>query len=94
MSQTGVHYNCAEEIRYSHILLAYHCLDHVGSLCSQVFDSVEDINYALCLHPLNGCTQSTEGTGSTDSSTEGERRRGKIQWRWEIRMGTEDGGGG
>ena len=61
---------CNEVLNHTHSFLAYHCLDHVGSLRSQMFDSVEDINYALCLHSLNSCTQSAEGTSSTNSSTE------------------------
>ena len=42
----------------------------MGSLCSEVFDSVEDINNAFCFHPLNSCTQGTESSSPTDTSTE------------------------
>ena len=45
------------------------CLDHVWSLCSEVFDCVEHINQSLTLHPLNGCTQGTECSSAANTST-------------------------
>ena len=48
---------------------AHWSLDHVWSLCAEVFHGVEDVNESLTLHPLYGSTQGTEGTRSTYSST-------------------------
>ena len=58
-------------------------MNHVGTLCSQVFDSVEDIYNTFSLHPLNNCTQGTEGTSPTNAALkergrEGEKERERV----------------
>ena len=68
---------------------SYHCLDHVWPLCPKVFDCVKDIHNALCLHSLYGCTQSTEGTGSANSST---GRKREMKGEWEREGGWREGG--
>ena len=64
------------------------------SLCPEVFDGVEDIDNAFCLHPLYGCTQGTESTSSTYSSTEGDGEGERVvrEMEKQVFQGRERGG--
>ena len=55
-------------------VISYHTLDHVRSLCTEMFDRVEDIHQSFCLYSFNGCAQSTEGTSAANTSTKETRK--------------------
>lgn len=55
----------------------HQCLHHVGPLQSETLDCLKYIQDALCLHPLQDCTQRTEGPCSTSTSTVWNKRRGR-----------------
>lgn len=48
---------------------SHQCLHHVGSLQSEALDCLEDVQDALCLHPLQDCTQCTESPCPASTST-------------------------
>ena len=55
-------------------VMTYHTLDHVRSLCAEMFDCVEDIHQSFCLYSFNGCAQSTESTSGANTSTKETRQ--------------------
>ena len=55
------------------ITITNQCLNHVCSLCSQVFDCVKYIHNLFQFSSFNGNTQSTVCTSTTHASTAWER---------------------
>ena len=52
----------------------YYILDHMCSLCSQMFDYIVHIDNMFNFDSLNGYTQCTEGTRSSYTSTRGIKK--------------------
>lgn len=48
---------------------SHQCLHHVWSLQSEALHCLEDIQDAFCLHPLQDCTQCTEGPCAPSTGT-------------------------